>query len=123
MVNDDIVDYAVLGAVARLLKKKFPQIVESYIKDALNYVAGIFDGIEKGDAKIIAQNAHPLKSASNGIGVVVVHEMAKALEVDARIASEGGISVDHMKQAAEDIRVALGHAIPLLQSYVNKTKE
>lgn len=120
MPEENIVNYAVLGEVAALLRKKFPTIVEAYIEEAQNYVAGIFEGIEKGDARTIAQNAHPLKSSSEGMGVIRVHVLAKAMEFEAKSAAESGASVAPMKQSAEDVKAALAQAVPLLQEYMKQ---
>lgn len=118
---NDHIDYAVLKESASILKKKFPAIVDIYIEDAQNYVTGILQGIEENDAHMTAQNAHPLKSSSDGMGVIKVHTLAKSVEIEAKSAAENGASISHMKQAAEDIKAALEQAVPLLREYTKGT--
>lgn len=120
MTEDNIIDYAILGEAAALLKKKFPMILDVYIEDARGYVNGIFAGIENGDARAVAQSAHPLKSASEGMGVVKIHALAKAMEAEAISITETGASIVSLKSAAEKIRDTLELTIPLLEEYARK---
>jgi len=54
--------------------------VNLYVKDAANHVQAIHDAVARGDAGVVREHAHSLKSASANLGAMTVAALCKDLE-------------------------------------------
>ena len=103
-----------LGAKA-VLKKRFPELIEGYLEDAQIYLQGIEDGLASDDMEKIAKSAHPLKSASAGLGVAGVSRIAKAMEETAK---NGGAKTE-IEPLVAPLKDALAYAAPKLRAMLD----
>ena len=62
------------------MKDRFPSIVTKYLQTSHFYMEQIEKGIARANPRLIAENAHPLKSASATLGLLQVAELAARLE-------------------------------------------
>jgi HPt (histidine-containing phosphotransfer) domain-containing protein len=79
-----LIDHGTLDQIRFLMRTRFGMIVDKYLQSAPVYILGIADGIERQDARLIAENAHPLKSSSIALGALAVAELATQIERLAR---------------------------------------
>lgn len=73
-------DQESIDGIRTLLKDKFPEVVETYLKHGKLYVEGIVSGFEAQDPKKIEDNAHPLKSSSGMLGLRKLRFLADEVE-------------------------------------------
>jgi len=114
MENESELNMEELEEAKRVLKQRFPEMVEGYLEDARKYIANIKEGSEEGDLEKIAKGAHPLKSSSAGLGVTKVSEIAKFIEAEAK---EGG-SIESIKEQILPIEEALSSAENTLRNMI-----
>ncbi|MDH5723580.1 MAG: Hpt domain-containing protein [Alphaproteobacteria bacterium] len=117
----DAMDMDVLNEAHTLLKKRWPEMVEGYLEDVHMYIANIKAGFESGDKQAVASSAHPLKSSSNGMGVIGLGEIAKKMEYDAKEAIENGGNIDHLQALVPLLEDALSRAEPKLRATLDDT--
>lgn len=87
----DGVDLESLEQLKELMGDKFPQLVETYTRNAQNYVSKIVEGHENADYHMVVEAAHPLKSSSGNLCLVDFSKRAEDIEAEAKklVAGEG----------------------------------
>lgn len=84
-MNDmNILDIRAIAEAKAMMKTKFPTMVEFFLEDAQMYIGNIRDAIATENALLIVSPAHTLKSSSKQMGAVLVSEIAKQIEANAR---------------------------------------
>ncbi len=81
-------DQESLQEAREVLKARFADLAEGYIEDAKQYIDGMEKGVEQGDHAMVAQHAHPLKSASAGLGMTGLAALAQHTEEAAKQGQE-----------------------------------
>lgn len=109
------IDMEELEGAKAILKTRFPEMIEGYLEDAEKYLKGIEEGLQGGDLEKIAKNAHPLKSASAGLGVSGVSDIARAMEETAK----DGSPIDTIQPLVAPLKEALDHATPKLRALLD----
>lgn len=113
---DDELDRKALENARDVVKKRFPEMVKGYLEDADKYIEKIRQGVLDNDAQEIAQNAHPLKSASFGLGVNRVASIAKDIEQRAKDAIEQQADIDDLQELLAGLENALARVRPRLEN-------
>lgn len=87
----DGVDLESLEQLKELMGDKFPQLVETYTRNAQNYVSKILEGHETQNFQQVVEAAHPLKSSSGNLCLMDFSKRAEAVEAEAKklVAGEG----------------------------------
>lgn len=67
-----------------LMGAGYAGLVETYLSTGRAHVAGVQNGLETGDAVVIVDAAHPLKSSSGNMGLRALSQTATDLEKQAR---------------------------------------
>ena len=78
-----ILDMQTLGELQELMGDGMADLVDKYDELSQRYIQSIQKGIELGDAAMIEQAAHPLKSSSMQLAAIKVYEMARVVEAEA----------------------------------------
>lgn len=73
-------DQANIDSIKNLVKERFKDISDNYIRNARQYIDGIADGMSDKDAKAVENNAHPLKSSSGMMGLARLQNLAEEIE-------------------------------------------
>lgn len=73
-------DQESIDSIRTILKDKFPDVVETYLKHGKVYVEEIVSGFEAQDTKKIENNAHTLKSSSGMLGLRKLRSLADEIE-------------------------------------------
>ncbi len=117
--NFDItaMDMEELEGAKAVLKKRFPEMIEGYLEDAEMYFKNIKEGLDGGDLEKIAKSAHPLKSASAGLGVSGVSNIARAMEETAKTGDANAI--DTIRPLVAPLKEALDYATPKLRALLD----
>ena len=76
--------------IKELMGPKFDQLVETYLRSNREHVENLRKGLEAGDADIIVNAAHPMKSSAGNMGLSALSENAQALETQAKQILEAG---------------------------------
>ncbi len=95
-----------------ILKKRFAQTIEEYLEDAEMYVKGIEQGLAQGDLEEVARHAHPLKSASRGLGVDGLASISATIEQT----SKTGGTIETITPFIEPLKEALAYVTPILRN-------
>lgn len=107
MGNIDIreMDEGVFSEAKNTLKSKFPSIVEMYIEDCTQYMNNINEGALQKNIKIIAENAHPLKSSSYSFGFVGLGRVSEEIERTAKSNNDENV-IDNINGLLPDLNSA-----------------
>ena len=107
-INEDKgigIDRAMLDDMKELMDDKFGSMVEKFIENCENMIAQAEEAIANGNAKLLADSTHPLKSSSASLGMTHVSELAKKLEAKAdEIHDKGGGNLEALSQELEELR-------------------
>ncbi len=109
------IDDAMLHEARDILGEKFSLVLGYYLEDSPQYIQGIEQGIEQGDAAMVISNAHTLKSSSQQYGVMQVYELARMIEQRAR--EDQMIALDALYLQLHE---AYARAVPELQALMHK---
>lgn len=109
------IDYDMLREARDILGDKFSLVLGYYLEDSPQYIQGIEQGIARGDAAMIASNAHTLKSSSQQYGVMQVYNLARCIEDMAR--EEHLLEMDNLYL---QLHQAYARALPELQALMHK---
>ena len=85
------------------------RVIDVYVKDATNHVQAIHDAVARGDAGVLREHAHSLKSASANLGAMTVAALCKDLERMGAVKSlqSAGAAARGLAAEFERARVAL----------------
>lgn len=114
----DAMDMDMLNEARSVLKKRWPQMVEFYLEDAHKYVDNIKNGFVNDDKQAVAINAHPLKSASGGIGVLSIRDIADKIEIDVKNAIDNGGDITHLQDLVPLLDESLSRIEPKLRATI-----
>lgn len=105
-----------LQEAQRVLKARFPEMIEAYLEDAEMYLKRIEEGLASNDLEKAVKNAHPLKSGSSGLGVMGISKIARAIEITAK---DSG-SVESIQLMVAPLKDALEQVTPKLRAIVDR---
>ena len=99
-----MIDYTAFNNVKSLMKDKFPQLLEIYLRDTNNYL----EHINNQDCMdTLVKAAHGMKSTSGSMGLTEVRQEAEKLEYMAR---QGSASPDELITQSQTLANALKEA-------------
>lgn len=78
--QDGDVHQETLAQIKNLMGDKFTALIESYLEDSARYLAQAEEALAEGNAQLLANAVHPLKSSSATLGVMTVSKLASGLE-------------------------------------------
>lgn len=78
-----------LSQIKELMGDKFPGLVETYLRSNREHLGKLRQGLEAGDAQMIVDSAHPMKSAAGNMGLAWLSTSAQELEMLAKDVVEG----------------------------------
>ena len=81
---DNTINFQSIKSIQSMLEDKFPEIVETYERNAKKYLEEIYSGIEAGNAEQIRSAAHSLKSSSRMMGLEGAGDLSENIEVAAK---------------------------------------
>lgn len=90
------IDYDAVNELKEFIRDKFPELVETYVRNAARYAEAVVEGFAEGDAKKIADAAHPLKSSSGNMGLLKLSELSEQIEDMASEVVDGGRSLEDL---------------------------
>lgn len=86
-----------------LMGDKYAQLVETYTRTSDQHIVNIAEGFAQGDAKRIVDSAHPLKSSSGNMGLLMLSETATQLEADAKKVMIGEADISTVEEFCSKI--------------------
>lgn len=89
MNHEDVIDGEIIAEVKEDLEEDFEDFLEQFFNDADEWVRELRTGVEAGDADLVYQRAHTLKSSCGYLGAIYLQETARQLEARGR---EGDVS-------------------------------
>jgi HPt (histidine-containing phosphotransfer) domain-containing protein len=98
-----VIDTNVLEDIRDLMEDDFPDLVRRFLKDSVDLLDQIDQGIAKGDADSVHRAAHTLKSSSAALGALALSERAKHLEALGR---SGVLTGAEAEAAAAHVQLA-----------------
>lgn len=93
--QNNSINQEILAQMKNLMGKKFGLMIENYLEDSAQYIAQAAKALANGNAQLLADLTHPLKSSSASLGIMRVSELAANLEHKAdaiSMAGEGDLS-------------------------------
>lgn len=93
----DEINADALTQIRELMGDKFSGLVETYLRSGHGHVDAIRKGFESGNAQMVVDSAHPLKSSSGNMGLQGLSEAATLLEAKARDVVDGGQGLDGLE--------------------------
>ncbi|MDJ0796069.1 MAG: response regulator [Calothrix sp. MO_167.B12] len=123
--NSPAIDISVLQSLSQMAGEQAPtiiaELIDSYLADASLRIAAISTAINQGDAALLYQAAHALKSASANVGANNLADLCKELETIGRggnITNHGVIELYlHLQQEYERVQESLGTDKSVLALY------
>lgn len=112
---DQEFDEQTFGAIKNLMIARLGEIIDMYLTNSRKYLDQIQSGIEKYDAQIIKDAAHPLKSSSATMGMMRLSSQAKEMEYQAK---DGRVNSDH-DEALKTLFSELEAAYMSAEKYLN----
>ncbi|MGH1352658.1 MAG: Hpt domain-containing protein [Methyloligellaceae bacterium] len=100
-----------------MVRKRFPELVLGYLRDAEIYLAKIAEGLSEQDYEVIVRNSHALKSSSASLGTTGVFEIARELEKVAKEPETHGL--EEMQYLADLLNEAVSFATPKLKDLLD----
>lgn len=100
------IDDTAFEGIRGIMRERFASLIRKYFETGGGYIAVIETGVARGNAQLVAENAHPLKSSSAALGAHRVAAMAARME---RVA-EGGGSVATMGPLLRQLKAAFREA-------------
>ena len=85
----EVLSLEVLNELKGFIQDKLPEVVRIYLQNSEKYVESIQAGFANGDAILIKDSAHPLKSSSGSLGLMALSLLCKELEHGAEAVSAG----------------------------------
>ena len=76
----ELINKEMLEQLKGFIGDKFVSVVEVYLKNADQYVHTIQQGIEEQNAQAVVDAAHPLKSSSGNMGLMVLSGLCEEIE-------------------------------------------
>ena len=111
----NLFDREALAEAQKVLKNRFPQIMQGYITDSEKYILSIEKSIKADNVQGIIAGAHPLKASSDAMGVIRVAKMARILEHMGRMACDGeGLDSAEALKACHALKKIFQETKPLL---------
>ena len=110
-----LIDKDALGQLKEFIQDKFPEVVETYLRSSAGYVQGVQDGFASQDAQAVADNAHPLKSASGNLGLVALQKLGEDIEDLANEVVEGKQAFDVLAPLVEKVGGVYEESVALLK--------
>ncbi len=84
------IDQEILEQMKGLMGDKFGTMIEKYLEKSAKYIAQAEEALANGNAKLLADLTHPLKSSSASLGIIKVSELAASLEHEADAINSNG---------------------------------
>lgn len=81
------IDDTAFEGIRSIMRERFSALIHKYFETGGGYIAQIENGIARENARLVAENAHPLKSSSAALGAHRVAALAARIE---RAAVSGG---------------------------------
>ena len=97
-INEDA-----FNQVRELMGDKFPELIETYLRSNGEHVAKLRQGYDAGDAQVIVDSAHPMKSASGNMGLAALSASAAALEAAAKEVVSSGQGLEALEDMIANI--------------------
>lgn len=110
------IDFDANAQLRALMEERYVQLVDVYFKSAREHMERIGRGLEAGDAAMIVESAHSMKSVSGNMGLMGLSQAAQRLE-DAAKGAEGDISA--LKPLVADMQGLFTRGEAFLQESLN----
>lgn len=78
-----------LNQIKALMGEKFDSLVETYLRSNREHLGKLRQGLESGDAQMIVNSAHPMKSAAGNMGLAGLSASSQELEITAKNVVDG----------------------------------
>ena len=79
-----VLDGKILKSLRQIAGNNLSEIVEAYVEDATQYLQNIHQSVASGDAELLRQSAHGLRSCSINMGARTLSNVCKELEMIGR---------------------------------------
>ena len=94
---NDCIDETVYGELKLIMKDKFHQFLDVYIKSMDEYLSKGAQALAEEDFEELASNVHPIKSTSYALGAVALAENAEKIHSMIEAHREKKIDIDKQK--------------------------
>lgn len=118
----DGIDQSVFSEMKELMEKKFPIMVKKYLENTGKYITQAEGGLASGNARVVMDAAHPLKSSSAVLGLTEVSDLAADIEEKAREIDECDGDLSSLAADIEDLKTAFVRIEKLLRQEITATK-
>ena len=108
-MSEQVLDPAIFQEMQELMDDALGEFIETYLGNTPKLISQIEQGLNKGDAELIYQNAHQLKGGSGSIGAMGLHDLAQLIEQAGRNQSIDAVAdlLQQLKSEFEQVRIAL----------------
>ena len=113
MSNEQPVDMNVINELREVMEEEFTSLLKSYLSNITPLYSDLRNAAVADDIAGMVNPAHSLKSSSANVGAMAVSEMAKTIEMAARI--NDGVTA---KSAFQKLNQVLPPAIKALKAIV-----
>lgn len=108
----------VVRNLRKLMGIHFPAIISKFIATSSFYMSHVENGIVRGNAALVIENIHPLRSSSAALGAKRVAELAQALETCCRMRKKRLDDLSDLFPLLEEIKSALKDAETALKAEI-----
>lgn len=92
----EFLDQDIIIKSKKMMKQRFPTMVEYFLEDTQNYINQIREGITQNDYAQLVVPSHTIKSSARQMGAITVSDLAKDIEVFARAEETSFDDFSHM---------------------------
>jgi HPt (histidine-containing phosphotransfer) domain-containing protein len=83
--TSDVIDFDVLDEIRELMDEDYSDLVRRFLIDTADLLDQLAQSLEQGDAALVHQAAHTLKSSAAALGAVGLSYCARQLEIQGRV--------------------------------------
>lgn len=111
----DLIDKKSVRELKDFIKDKFSSVVEVYLTNSKVYVERVKDGYAQADIQQVVDAAHPLKSSSGNLGLVVLSALCRDIEHTGNAVLNGEDDISSLKDMVERIGPVYDESVLLLK--------
>lgn len=111
----------VVRNLRKLMGVHFPAIINKFITTSSFYMSHVENGVVRGNAALVIDNIHPLRSSSAALGAKRLSELAQALETCCRMRKKRLDDLSDLFPLLEEIKSALKDAETALKAEITDT--
>ena len=119
MSGYDEIDQEMLDSLTFVMGEKFTHIVDLFEEEGGKYIRAMNEAFDNGDAEVIRDSAHTIKSSSANYGLKLVNRIALSMEMEMRQCIDADQSWAHVRDFMPSLEQAFAQGMSFLKSHEN----